>query len=60
MLLAQANGGIVTREKMITNLWGYDFKGNEKIIDTHIKNLHSKLPFPVIQTVKGMGYRLYT
>lgn len=58
MMLAQSNGGIVTREKMITSLWGYDFEGNERIIDTHIKNLRSKLPCAVIQTVKGVGYRL--
>lgn len=58
MLLVQANGGIVTREQMITRLWGYDFEGNERIIDTHIKNLRNKLPFSLIQTVKGIGYRL--
>lgn len=58
VLLAQANGGIVTREKMITHLWGYDFEGNERIIDTHIKNLRGKFPCAIIQTIKGVGYRL--
>ena len=58
VLLAQANGSIVTREKMITHLWGYDFEGNERIIDTHIKNLRGKFPCAIIQTIKGVGYRL--
>ena len=43
---------------MITHLWGYDFEGNERIIDTHIKNLRGKFPCAIIQTIKGVGYRL--
>lgn len=57
-MLAQAKGRIVTREQLIIRLWGYDFVGNERVIDTHMKNLRNKLPFPMIQTVKGIGYRL--
>ena len=47
VLLAQANGSIVTREKMITHLWGYDFEGNERIIDIILRiyavNFHVQL-----------------
>lgn len=57
-MLVQSNGAIVSRERLIIQLWGYDFEGNERIIDTHIKNLRSKLPIDLIQTVKGLGYRL--
>jgi len=58
LLLAQSNGGIISRERLLIKLWGYDFEGNERIVDSHIKNLRSKLPTDMIKTVKGIGYRL--
>lgn len=57
-LMVQNKGNIVSREKILINIWGYDFDGNERITDTHIKNLRAKLPVDIIKTVKGVGYRL--
>ncbi|SBV94550.1 Regulatory protein VanRB [uncultured Eubacteriales bacterium] len=59
-MLVQNKDNIVLRERMLVQIWGYDFEGNERIVDTHIKNLRSKLPVNIIKTIKGIGYRLET
>ncbi len=51
-------GRILTRENLINLLWKYDFYGDERIIDTHIKNLRKKLSIELIDTVRGVGYRI--
>ena len=51
-------GRILTRENIINLLWKYDFYGDERIIDTHIKNLRKKLSVEIIDTVRGVGYRI--
>jgi two-component system, OmpR family, response regulator VanR len=58
LLLVQNKGNVVLREKLLIQIWGYDFEGNERIVDTHIKNLRNKLPVNIIKTIKGIGYRL--
>lgn len=52
------NGNAVTREAVITNLWGCDYDFDDRAIDTHIKNIRKKLDSSLIVTVKGVGYRL--
>ena len=39
-------------------LWNYDFLGDERIVDSHIKNLRKKLKGDYIETVRGVGYRV--
>jgi two-component system, OmpR family, response regulator VanR len=56
-LIAQA-GKIVTREQLLDQLWGYDYFGDSRIIDTHLKNIRKKTNIPYIKTVKGVGYKL--
>ena len=51
-------GRILTRENLINLLWKYEFYGDERIIDTHIKNLRKKLSTEFIDTVRGVGYRV--
>jgi len=51
-------GRILTRENLINLLWKYEFYGDERIIDTHIKNLRKKLDTEFIDTVRGVGYRV--
>lgn len=51
-------GRILTRENLINLLWKYDFYGDERIIDTHIKNLRKKMDIDLIKTVRGVGYRI--
>ncbi len=54
------NRGIaLTREKLITSVWGYDFYGDDRTLDTHIKLLRKSLgPYSkYIVTLRGVGYR---
>lgn len=49
----------LTREQLITNVWGYDFYGDDRTLDTHIKLLRRSLgPYSrFIVTLRGVGYR---
>ena len=49
-----------SREKLLTNIWGYDFEGDERTVDAMIKRLRQKLLHPhyhYIQTSRGFGYK---
>ena len=52
-----APGRVFTREILLERLWGYDFFGDERVVDSHIKNLRRKLNRDYIETVRGVGYR---
>ncbi len=55
------NEGIaLSREKILNNVWNYDYFGDARTIDTHVKKLRSKLgnKGEMIKTVWGMGYKL--
>lgn len=49
----------LTREQILNHVWGYDFFGDNRVVDTHIKNLRGKLEKQgaYIKTIKGVGYR---
>ena len=47
-----------TRKVLLSKLWGYDFYGDERVVDSHIKNLRHKLDPSYIETVRGVGYRV--
>ncbi|MDO5422961.1 MAG: response regulator transcription factor [Eubacteriales bacterium] len=50
-------GRILTRQNLLQTLWKYEFFGEERIIDTHIKNLRKKLgTADYIETIRGVGY----
>lgn len=52
-------GRILTRQNLLQTLWKYEFFGEERIIDTHIKNLRKKLGIAdYIETIRGVGYRI--
>lgn len=52
-------GKILTRQNLLQMLWKYEFFGDERIIDTHIKNLRKKLDrADYIETIRGVGYRI--
>ena len=57
--LVQNRGLALTREMLITNVWGYDFYGDDRTLDTHIKLLRRSLgPYSrFIVTLRGVGYR---
>ena len=53
-------GRIFSREQLLIRFWGYDFEGNERVVDNHIKKLRKALGDwgHAIQTVRKSGYRL--
>ncbi len=55
-------GRILTREYLLNRVWGYDFEGYNRTVDTHITRLRTKIhPYSsIIKTVRGMGYKLKT
>ena len=57
--LIMHQGKILTRQNLLQTLWKYEFFGEERIIDTHIKNLRKKLgAADYIETIRGVGYRI--
>ena len=56
--LIASPGRVFTREVLLAKLWGYDFYGDERVVDSHIKNLRHKLAVNYIETVRGAGYRV--
>jgi DNA-binding response OmpR family regulator len=50
----------LSRQRLLQEVWGYDFYGDERTVDTHIKTLRMKLgPYKdIIVTLRGLGYRL--
>ena len=49
----------LSRDKLLSDIWGYDFFGDDRTIDTHIKNLRNNLgPYrDFIVTLRGVGYK---
>lgn len=51
-------GRVFTRQMLIDDLWGMDAYVEERIVDSHIKNLRKKLNVDYIETIRGVGYRI--
>jgi two-component system response regulator VanR len=49
---------VVTRENLLDKVWGYNYYGDTRVIDTHIKNIRKKTKIDKIKTVTGVGYKL--
>jgi DNA-binding response OmpR family regulator len=61
--LAANPGKVLTREQLLDRVWGYDYFGDGRLVDVHIRRLRTKVePDPAnpnhILTVRGMGYKL--
>ncbi len=56
LTLIKNSGHVLSREELLTSLWQYDYYGDSRVVDTHIKNLRKKLNVDFIQTVRGVGY----
>ncbi|RKJ40238.1 DNA-binding response regulator [Acutalibacter sp. 1XD8-33] len=57
-LLMENQGRVFTREQLLDIIWNYDYLGDDKIINTHIKNIRKKLGVDCIETIRGVGYRI--
>ncbi len=49
---------VFSREMLLEKIWGYDFYGNSRVVNVHIKNLRKKIGVDYIETVRGVGYKL--
>jgi DNA-binding response OmpR family regulator len=61
--LAGAGGRIVTREQLLQKVWGYDYFGDTRLLDVHIRRLRRKIEAnpddpALLLTVRGSGYRI--
>lgn len=57
-LFMENQGRVFTREQLLDIIWNYDYMGDDKIINTHIKNIRKKLGAECIETIRGVGYRI--
>ena len=51
-------GQVLSREQLLSHVWGYDFDPTSNVVDVYVGYLRKKLGASLIQTVRGMGYRL--
>ena len=56
--LLMNQGKVMSRQSLLNRVWGYDYFGDERIVDTHIKNIRKKLNREYIETIRGVGYRI--
>ncbi len=58
--LLENKGRVLTRDQLLVHIWGYDFDGETRTVDVHIRTLRSKLgeAGQEIETVRGVGYRM--
>ena len=59
MLLKNRNM-VLTRDRLLNQIWGYSFDGENRTVDVHIRTLRQKLgpAGDLIETVRGVGYRI--
>ena len=53
-------GLMLSREQILNNIWGYNYFGDERTVDTHVKKLREKLGdrSDIIKTIRGYGYKM--
>lgn len=56
--LVRHAGQVLSREQLLSRVWGYDFDPGSNVVDVYIRYLRNKLGAERIETVRGMGYRL--
>lgn len=60
-LLAGRRGQVFTRQQILDAVWGYDYCGDTRAVDTHMKRIRAKLPEEygsMIKTIYGVGYKI--
>ena len=59
-MLLKNRGTVLTRDRILRTIWGYDFDGENRTVDVHIRTLRAKLGEygDKIETVRGVGYRM--
>ncbi|QOV20117.1 response regulator transcription factor [Blautia liquoris] len=57
-LFMENKNRVFTREELLNQVWGYDYYGDGKVVNGHIKNIRKKIGMNFITTVRGMGYKI--
>ena len=57
-LMLENQGKVFTRQMLLERLWSEDLEVEERIVDSHIKNIRKKLNADYIKTIRGVGYRI--
>ena len=57
-LLHENRHRVLSRSFLVERVWGYDFDGDERVVDTAVKRLRRKVGAGLIETVRGRGYRM--
>lgn len=57
-ILMENPGQVFSRDNLLNSVWGYDYYGDPKIVNTHIKNIRKKLGVECIETIRGVGYKI--
>ena len=60
LYLAQHRGRVLSRDLLLTDVWGYQYTGGTRTVDVHIRRLREKVPVlaDAIETIKQFGYKL--
>ena len=58
MLFVKNRGRAFLRDQILTQVWGSDFEGSDRVVDDTLRRLRRKLPNITIRTIYGYGYRL--
>ena len=58
MLFVKNRGRAFLRDQILTQVWGSDFEGSDRVVDATLRRLRRKLPNITIRTIYGYGYRL--
>ena len=53
-------GQVLSREQLLDRVWGYDYSPGSNVVDVYVGYLRKKLGNDLIETVRGIGYRLRT
>ena len=62
-ILLENKGKVLTRDFLLENVWSYDYAGETRTVDVHVRHLRDKIgddeaEFPLIETIRGVGYRM--
>ena len=58
--LLEHRGRVLSRDRLLTDVWGYQYTGGTRTVDVHVRRLREKIPLLVtsLETVKQFGYKL--
>ncbi len=50
-------GAVLSREQLLSRVWGYDYDGGSNVVEVYVRYLRRKLGADYIETIRGSGYR---